>query len=97
MIFCLDTIVIFDRIRENSKLMPKAKYTEVVNLSLNQTLSRTLLTSLTTLLVVLALYFLGGEVINDFAFVLLVGVLVGTYSSIFIASPILIDWPGKKR
>ncbi len=87
-----DTIVIFDRIRENSKLMPKAEYTEVVNLSLNQTLSRTLLTSLTTLLAVFALYFLGGAVINDFAFTLLIGVIVGTYSSIFVASPILVDW-----
>ena len=92
-----DTIVVFDRIREDRRLMRKADRKTIINTSINQTLSRTLLTSLTTLLVVLALYLLGGEVINDFAFVLLVGVLVGTYSSIFIASPVLIDWPGKKR
>jgi len=91
-----DTIVIFDRIREDRKLMRKATYQEIVNTSINQTFSRTLLTSLTTLIVVFALYFLGGEVINDFAFVMLIGVLTGTYSSIFIASPILIDWPSKK-
>lgn len=93
-----DTIVVFDRIREDSKLMRKADYKTVVNTSINQTLSRTILTSLTTLLVVMALYFFGGEVINDFAFALLVGVLVGTYSSIFVASPILIDWhKGRRR
>lgn len=91
-----DTIVVFDRIREDRKLMRKSSYKDIINTSINQTLSRTLLTSLTTLAVVLALYLLGGEVINDFAFVLLVGVMVGTYSSIFIASPILIDWPSKK-
>ena len=91
-----DTIVVFDRIREDRKLMRKATYKEIINTSINQTLSRTLLTSLTTLMVVLALYFLGGEVINDFAFVMLVGVITGTYSSIFIASPILIDWPSKR-
>ena len=77
--------------------MRKSDNQTIINTSINQTLSRTLLTSLTTLLVVLALYFLGGEVINDFAFVLLIGILVGTYSSIFIASPILVDWPSKRR
>lgn len=87
-----DTIVVFDRIRESTKLMRKADYKTMVNTSINQTLSRTLLTSLTTLLVVVALYLFGGEVINDFAFTLLIGVLVGTYSSIFVASPILTDW-----
>ena len=87
-----DTIVVFDRIREDTRLMRKADYQEIINLSINQTLSRTLLTSLTTLLVVCALFFLGGAVINDFAFVLLVGIIVGTYSSIFVASPILVDW-----
>ena len=91
-----DTIVVFDRIREDRKLMRKASYVEIINTSINQTLSRTLLTSTTTLIVVLALYFLGGDVINDFAFVMLVGVMAGTYSSIFIASPILIDWPSKR-
>jgi SecD/SecF fusion protein len=87
-----DTIVVFDRIREDTRILRKKNYQEIINLSINQTLSRTLLTSLTTLLVVLALFFLGGAVINDFAFVLLVGVIVGTYSSIFVASPILVDW-----
>jgi len=91
-----DTIVVFDRIREDRKLMRKASYKEIINASINQTFSRTLLTSLTTLMVVSALYFLGGEVINDFAFVMLVGIISGTYSSIFIASPILIDWPSKR-
>ncbi|MGB2600508.1 MAG: protein translocase subunit SecD [Candidatus Omnitrophota bacterium] len=91
-----DTIVLFDRIREDRKFMRKASPEEIINTSINQTLSRTVLTSLTTLLVVLALFIFGGKVINDFSFVLLVGVLVGTYSSIFIASPLLIDWPTKK-
>ena len=91
-----DTIVVFDRIREDLRLMRKNKYEEIINASINQTLSRTLLTSLTTLLVVLALFFLGGAVINDFAFVLLVGVVVGTYSSVFVASPILVDWRKRK-
>ncbi len=91
-----DTIVLFDRIREDRKLMRKSSQEEIINTSINQTLSRTVLTSTTTLLVVLALFLFGGEVINDFSFVLLIGVLVGTYSSIFIASPLLIDWPSKK-
>ena len=91
-----DTIVVFDRIREDRKLMRKATYKEIINTSINQTFSRTLLTSLTTLMVVLSLYFFGGEVIKDFAFVMMIGVLSGTYSSIFIASPILIDWPSKR-
>jgi len=91
-----DTIVLFDRIREDRKFMRKASQDEIINTSINQTLSRTVLTSVTTLLVVLSLFIFGGEVINDFSFVLLVGVLVGTYSSIFIASPLLIDWPSKK-
>lgn len=85
-----DTIVVFDRIRENIKRMPKEKLAVVVNKSINQTLSRTILTSGTTLIVVFCLFLLGGEVIHDFSFALIVGVLVGTYSSIFIASPILL-------
>jgi preprotein translocase subunit SecF len=89
-----DTIVIYDRIRENQKLHHRKKLTDVINMSINQTLSRTMLTSVTTLVVVLSLFILGGEVINDFAFALLVGVLVGTYSSIFVASPVLIWWAG---
>ncbi|MFH1837602.1 MAG: protein translocase subunit SecD [Candidatus Omnitrophota bacterium] len=91
-----DTIVLFDRIREDRKLMRKASQEEIINTSINQTLSRTVLTSLTTLLVVLSLFIFGGKVINDFSFVLLVGVIVGTYSSIFIASPLLVDWPSKR-
>ncbi|MGQ4809701.1 Protein translocase subunit SecF [Candidatus Entotheonellaceae bacterium PAL068K] len=87
-----DTIIVFDRIRENTYGQRRAQFAEVVNTSINQTLSRTVLTSGTTLVVVLALFVLGGEVIHDFAFALLVGVLVGTYSSIFIASPVLVYW-----
>ena len=74
-----------DRIRENVKLRPKQKLGDIINLSINQTLSRTILTSLTVFLTVLALYLFGGAVINDFAFALLVGVVIGTYSSIYIA------------
>jgi len=96
-----DTIVVFDRIRENLKLFRRESYEAVFNRSINETLSRTILTSFTTMLVVLALFFLGGEVIHDFAFALLVGIVVGTYSSIFVASPILVFWqrlmPSKKR
>ncbi|MGM0412452.1 MAG: protein translocase subunit SecF [Pseudomonadota bacterium] len=81
-----DTIVVFDRIRENFRRMRKGDREEVVNASLNQMLSRTLMTSVTTLLVVLALFFLGGEIIHGFAAALLAGVIVGTYSSIYVAS-----------
>ena len=81
-----DTIVVFDRIRENFRKMRKGEPVEIVNRSLNETLSRTLVTSLTTILVLLALFFLGGEIIHGFAFALLVGVLTGTYSSIYVAS-----------
>ncbi|MEE8547174.1 MAG: protein translocase subunit SecF [bacterium] len=85
-----DTIVVYDRIRENLRRSPKDNLAGVVNSSINQTLSRTVLTSGTTLFVVMCLFFFGGEVIHDFSFALLVGVLVGTYSSIYIASPILL-------
>ena len=87
-----DTIVVFDRIREVKGKNPLLTV-DMVNQSINQTLSRTLLTSLTTLIVVIILYFLGGEGIHGFAFALLVGVFVGTYSSVFVASPILL-WLG---
>lgn len=90
-----DTIVVFDRIRRNRKILRKEPFPIMVNISINETLSRTLLTSLTTLIVVLSLFFLGGEVIHDFAFALLVGIIVGTYSSIFVASPIVVAW-GKR-
>jgi preprotein translocase subunit SecF len=87
-----DTIVVFDRIRENMRRKGKTPLVEVINNSINQTLSRTILTSGTTLLVVMALFFLGGEIIHDFSFALLVGVIVGTYSSVFIASVFLVYW-----
>jgi len=90
-----DTIVIFDRIRENLLRRGKTPLVELINTSINQTLSRTLLTSGTTLLVVVALFFLGGAIIHDFSFALLVGVLIGTYSSIFIASVFLVYWEKK--
>jgi len=85
-----DTIVVFDRIRENLALLRRERYENIVNISVNQTLSRTLLTSITTLVAVLALLLFGGGVIRNFAFALMVGVLVGTYSSIFIASPFVV-------
>jgi preprotein translocase subunit SecF len=81
-----DTIVVYDRIRENFRKMRKGTPEEIINSSLNQTLARTLVTSLTTLLVLLALFFLGGKIIHGFALALIVGVLVGTYSSIYVAS-----------
>ncbi len=81
-----DTIVVFDRIRENFRKLRKGSPEEVVNTSINQTLSRTIITSLTTLLVLFALFFLGGEIIHSFAVALIVGVVVGTYSSIYVAS-----------
>jgi len=92
-----DTIVVYDRIREEFKLKgEKFGFVQLINLSVNETLSRTLLTSLTTLIASLALYFLGGGVINDFAFILVVGVITGTYSSVFIASPVLLLWHPSK-
>jgi preprotein translocase subunit SecF len=83
-----DTIVVFDRIRETFRKMRKGTPVEIVNRSINQTLSRTLMTSLTTMIVLLALFFLGGEVIHAFAFALLAGIFVGTYSSIYVASSV---------
>lgn len=90
-----DTIVVFDRIRENLGRFRRRRFEEVMNASINETLSRTILTSTTTLVVVIALFVLGGGVIHDFAFALLVGIIVGTYSSIFVASPILLIWEGR--
>ena len=87
-----DTIVVFDRIRENQKILRRESFSSITNISLNQTLSRTVITSFTTLLVVLVLYIVGGEVIHDFSFALLVGVIIGTYSSLFVASPIVLEW-----
>ncbi len=87
-----DTIVVFDRIREDLKLLKGKPYKDIANISINQTLSRTLLTSVTTLLTVLMLLIFGGGAINDFAFALFIGVLVGTYSSIFVATPVMLLW-----
>jgi preprotein translocase subunit SecF len=86
-----DTIVLFDRIRENFPRLRKASPIEVVNTSVNETLSRTLMTSMTTLLVLIALFVFGGEIIHAFAFTLIIGVLVGTYSSIYVASTTLLE------
>jgi preprotein translocase subunit SecF len=94
-----DTIVVFDRIRENVKLLRRETLTEIVNRSINQTLSRTVLTSGLTFLTVLSLYLFGGEVLNGFSFALVIGIIIGTYSSIFIASPMLVayqDWKEKR-
>ena len=91
-----DTIVVFDRIRENLRRRRKNTFVQIINASINQTLSRTLLTSGTTLMVVIALFFFGGEIIHDFSFALLVGILVGTYSSIFIASVFLVYWDSRR-
>lgn len=90
-----DTIVIFDRIRENLRKSKKTNYVELFNGSINQVLGRTLITSFTTILVLLSLFFLGGNVIHNFAFALLVGIITGTYSSIFIASALVIEWEKK--
>lgn len=87
-----DTIVVFDRIRENIKIVRRSSFPELVNLSINQTLSRTVLTSGLTFLTVLALFLFGGQVLHGFAFALVVGILIGTYSSVFIASPVLVFW-----
>lgn len=92
-----DTIVVFDRIRENFLRMRKGSSEEVVNTSLNQTLSRTLMTSITTLLVLLALFFYGGQTIHSFAEALIVGVFIGTYSSIYVASPVALLLGVKKE
>ncbi len=91
-----DTIVVFDRIRENFHTRRRDNYENMVNVSINETLSRTIITSLTTLFVVACLVLFGGEVIRDFALTLLVGIIAGTYSSIFIASPILVEWHARR-
>jgi preprotein translocase subunit SecF len=87
-----DTVVVFDRIRENREKNRRAPLAELVNHSINQTLSRTVLTSLLTFVVVVVLFFLGGEVLRGFSFVMIIGIIVGTYSSIFIAAPLVIVW-----
>ncbi|MBW1693268.1 MAG: protein translocase subunit SecF [Deltaproteobacteria bacterium] len=92
-----DTIIVFDRIRENLKKYHKNPLDFVINRSINETLSRTILTSVTTLAVVVALFVLGGGIIHDFAFAMIVGIFIGTYSSIYVASPILLAWQGRKK
>ena len=92
-----DTIVIFDRVRENRKLVRRSSLEEIINLSINQTLRRTVLTSGLTLFVVIALYVMGGAVLRPFSFVLVAGVIIGTYSSIAIASPIVLWWRTLKK
>ena len=85
-----DTIVIYDRIRENMNKLYDLEKKEIINISLNESLNRTFITSITTLIVVIILYFLGGDVLQPFALALFIGVLIGTYSSIFIASPVML-------
>ena len=91
-----DTVVVFDRVRENLRKFKKRSLVEVMNLSINETMSRTVMTSVTTLLALISLFILGGDVIRGFVFAMIWGVVVGTYSSIFIASAILL-WTGVKR
>ena len=91
-----DTVIVFDRIREDSRLMPNAPRSEVINRAINETLSRTIMTSLTVFLTILILFLIGGEVTKGFAFAMLIGVITGTYSSIFVAAPILVDLGGKR-
>lgn len=92
-----DTIIVFDRIRENLRKYHKESLATIVNKSINETLSRTILTSGTTLVVVGALFILGGGIIHDFSFALLAGILIGTYSSIYVASPILLAWQVRRK
>src|SRR5205807_5341858 len=96
-----DTIVTFDRIRESLKLQIRGSFPTIVNLSINQTLSRTILTSGLTFLTALSLWLFGGQVLNGFSLALVIGIIIGTYSSIFVASPILVFWhnvgAGKSR
>jgi preprotein translocase SecF subunit len=93
-----DTVVVFDRIRENMpKMKSRADFGDTINRSINEVLSRTLITSLTTLLATGSILFLGGQVLFDFSFALFIGVLIGTYSSVFVASPIIYIWKTKAR
>lgn len=87
-----DTVVVFDRIRENMRLRRTESFIKVVNDSINETLSRTLNTSMTVMVVLLVLFFIGGSVLHDFSLAMLLGVVVGTYSSIFVASPLVVEW-----
>jgi preprotein translocase subunit SecF len=91
-----DKIVVFDRIRENLRVPSRRSYAELLNDSINQTLSRTLITGGSTILVLLILFFFGGEVLRGFAFALVVGIIVGTYSSICFAAPVLVEWENRR-
>ncbi|MDQ7786999.1 MAG: protein translocase subunit SecF [Thermodesulfovibrionales bacterium] len=91
-----DTVVVFDRIRENLKMRQKDRVETVMNSSINEVLSRTIVTSLTVLLSSLALFFFGGEVLHDFSLAMIIGVIIGTYSSIFVASPVVLLWGGAR-
>jgi preprotein translocase subunit SecF len=91
-----DTIVVMDRIRENRRLLRGASIENLINLSINQTLNRTILTSLTVMVVVLVLFFFGGEVIHSFAFAMVVGVIAGSYSTIYIAAPVVVEWEKRR-
>jgi preprotein translocase subunit SecF len=93
-----DTIVVFDRIRENIKTKQKdsSAFIDIINRSLNETISRTVITSLTTLFVVTILFFFGGEVLRSFALALIIGIIIGTYSSLFVASPFVVEWQLRK-
>ena len=91
-----DTVVIFDRIRENIRLRKRNSFSETINLSVNDVLSRSIVTSLTLLLAVLALLFFGGDVLRNFALALVIGLLIGSYSSVFVAGPMLVLWRGEK-
>jgi SecD/SecF fusion protein len=92
-----DTVIVFDRIREDSRLMPNAPRGEIINRAINETLSRTIMTSLTVFLTILILFLVGGEVTKGFAFAMLIGVLTGVYSSVFVAAPILVDLGGSRK
>jgi preprotein translocase subunit SecF len=91
-----DTVVVFDRIRENLRLKQRESVVTVMNISINEVLSRTIITSTTVLLTSVALFFFGGEVIHDFSLAMIIGVIIGTYSSIFVASPIVLLWGGRR-
>jgi preprotein translocase subunit SecF len=91
-----DTVVVFDRIRENLRSRYRENINKVINLSINEVLSRTVIVSFTTLLAALALFIFGGEVIHDFSLAIILGIIIGTYSSIFVASPVVLLWKSKK-
>jgi len=97
-----DTVVVYDRVRENLRKFKKMPLDDLLNVAINETLSRTVMTSVTTLIALIALYTLGGEVIRGFTFAMIWGVVVGTYSSVFVASPLLLylgvkrDWSGNQ-